>query len=233
MPANANVNSPPPDWTTPAGRALERLAAAIERTGLVLGEPLIVFGSAPLQIFLDPAFLSADVDVTVTGHLKELQALVEETGMGKGRAPFYIEIVPRYVFRPGPDWGVRARRLELHGVELVFPAPLDLLVAKLHRLDEKYLRAFELVRQKTGQPGEEELLQELRQCHEKFTPRPSGAKSDFHRNVERLWPRLFGRELDAGRSILQPVLDALRQAGESEDYLTVLRSLGAVDDDKH
>lgn len=211
---------------------MERLASAIQDKGLVLCEPLIVFGSAPLQIFLDPAFLSADVDVAATRHLEELQALVKETGMGKGIAPFYIEIVPRYVFRPGPDWGVRAQRFQLNGVELVFPAPLDLLIAKLHRLDEKDLRAFELVRQKTGQPGEMELLEELRQCHEKFAPRPSGTKSDFQHNAEHLWPRLFGHGLDVGRSILQPVLAALRAAGESEDYLAVLRSLGAVEGGK-
>lgn len=224
------VQTPPPDWSTPAGRALERLTAALRTRGVALSEPLIVFGSAPLQIFLDPAFLSADVDVTISHDLAKVQALVEELGMGKGRAPFYLEAVPRYVFRPGPDWGVRASRHRLNGVELVFPAPLDLLVAKLHRLDEKDLRAFELVRQKTGQPDEAALVEELRQCHEKFLPRPSGAKSDFHRNVERLWLRLFGHPADVNGDILQPVLAALRAAGESEDYLSVLRSLGAIED---
>lgn len=224
------VQTPSPDWSTPAGRALERLTAAIRTRGTKLTEPLIVFGSAPLQIFLDPAFLSADVDVTIPRHLAEVEALVEELGMSKGRAPFYIEVVPRYVFRPGPDWGVRASRHRLNEVELVFPAPLDLLVAKLHRLDEKDLRAFELVRQITTQPDEAALVEELRQCHEKFLPRPSGAKSDFHRNVERLWLRLFGHPVNVNSEILQPVLAALRAAGESDDYLSVLRSLGAVED---
>lgn len=225
-----NVQSPPPDWNTPAGQALERLTAAVRQRGGVFTEPLLVFGSAPLQIFLDPAFLSADVDVTVSRQLAELQLLVEAAGLGKGRAPFYVEAVPRYVFRPGPDWGMRAVRHRLNGVELVFPAPLDLLVAKLHRLDEKDMRAFELVRQKTGQPDESALVEELRQCHEKFLPRSSGAKSDFHRNVERLWLRLFSHPADVNGDILQPVLAALRAAGESEDYLSVLRSLGAVED---
>ena len=69
---------------------LNRLALAIQTKGIVLAEPLVVFGSAPLQLSIDANFLSADVDIATIKHLDELKALVEEMGLGKGKAPYYV-----------------------------------------------------------------------------------------------------------------------------------------------
>lgn len=209
---------------------LDRLARAIQAKGLALSEPLVVFGSAPLQLALDASFLSADVDIATIKHLDELKALVEEMGLGKGQAPYYVEIVASYVFRPNPNWWNRARREQLHGVEFVFPAPIDILLGKLHRLDEKDLKAFRLVREKTAHPTEAEMILELRECHEKFRPKFNGTRSDYHRNTERLWPELFGHEIDVAKLIIQPVLAELARVGYEDDYQALIRSLQVLPD---
>lgn len=214
-----------PDWETPAGRALVALAAAIQRKRLVLQHPIAVFGSAPLQICIDPAFLSADVDVFLTsGPDDELKALVEEIGLGKGKAAYYIEVVPGYIFRPGPNWRERAMPVTLNGVAFLFPDPLDILLAKLRRLEEKDIRAFELVLKKTNHPTQEELTRELRAAYDLFYFQKDGRKSALWENTEKLWPRLYGRAIDVRAEIIQPVLDLLAEAGTDRDYLEEIRT---------
>lgn len=213
-----------PDWTTPAGRALVTLAGALRERGLTWSRPLLVFGSAPLQIYLDPAFLSADVDVAAPEREEELKQVVEEIGLGKGQAQFYIEVVPSYIFRAGQRWRDRARRVTLEGVEFLFPEPIDLLLAKLRRLDEKDLRAFELVRKHTNRPSEEELILELRDAYDLYYLQRDGQKSVLWANTEKLWPRLYRRAIDVPREIVEPVLEQLAEAGCSRDYLAELRS---------
>jgi hypothetical protein len=174
-----------PDWNTQAGRTLVALAKAIRQKGLVLEKPIVVFGSAPLQICIDPAFLSADVDVCLAGQTDLLKELVEEIGLSKGKAAFYIEVVPEYIFRPGPNWRDRVATVTLNEVVFQFPAPLDILLAKLRRLEEKDLRAFQLVLQKTGHPEEEELIHELRASYDLFYCQKNGQKSALWENTEK------------------------------------------------
>ena len=207
---------------------LDRFAQAVQAKGIPLTEPLVVFGSAPLQLALDTNFLSADVDIAAIKHLDELKALVEELGLAKGKAAYYVEIVASYVFRPNPNWWSRVQREWLHGIEFVFPAPIDILLGKLHRLDEKDLKAFRLVLEKTGHPTETEMIQELRECHEKFRPKFNGTRSDYHRNTERLWPEIYGHPIDVAKTIIEPVLAVLAQAGYEDDYQALIRSLGAL-----
>ena len=60
-------------------------------------------------------------------------------------------------FRSSPRWKDRTQRAKLRNCTFIFPHPIDILIAKLHRLDDKDLRAFEIVRAKTGHPTEEEF----------------------------------------------------------------------------
>jgi len=212
-----------PDWTTPAGRVLVALACALQERGIRFAHPIVVFGSAPLQIFLDPGFLSADVDVGVNEHEEELKSLVNELGFGKGKATFYIEVVPTYIFRAGQKWRERARRMEIENVPFLFPEPIDILLAKLRRLDEKDFRAFELVREKTGRPTEDELIEELQDAYDLFYLQRDGQKSVLWSNTERLWPRLFGHVIDVPRQIVEPVMQQLKAAGSTPDYIDELR----------
>lgn len=140
---------------------------AIRSKGLSFQEPILVFGSAPLQICLAPEFLSGDVDISVRGSEdKTLKQLVEEARLSKEYREQYIQVVPSYVFRPGPNWRGRAETVLLEGVTFLFPAPLDILLGKLRRLEEKDFRAFELVLTRTGHPTEEEMVQELRDSYD-------------------------------------------------------------------
>jgi hypothetical protein len=217
------------DWTTQAGSALVRLANALAENDIFPSSPIVVFGSAPLQIFVHPDFLSADIDIFIREEdLEEpIAALIEELGLGKGKAAYYIEIVPSYIFRAGYDWRDRAQVEEVNGIRFMFPDTLDILMAKLRRLDEKDFRAFELVTKETGRPTEDEMLRELRSSYEVVYVKRDGSKSPVWTNAERLWPRLFGRPLDVRREVLQPVFDTLEAAGTKEDYLAELRvSLG-------
>jgi hypothetical protein len=213
-----------PDWNTPAGRALDALSAAIQRNGIVLERPILVFGSASLQIYIDPAFLSADVDISTSGQNEEIKELVDQIGFGKNKAPFYIEVVAEYIFRPGPNWRERATIVERNGVRFLIPSPLDILLAKLRRLDEKDIRAFNLVLEKTGLPTQEQLIDELRASYDLFYFQMDGRKSGLWENTEKLWPRVYGREIDVRAEVIQPVLDQMVATATTHDYLEELRA---------
>lgn len=213
-----------PDWNTPAGKALDSLSKAIQLKGLLLKRPILVFGSAPLQIYIAPAFLSADVDVAPPyDQSEEIKKLVDEIGLGKGKAPFYIEVVAGYIFRPGQNWQERTETVMLNGVSFLFPAPLDILLGKLRRLEEKDILAFELVREKTGHPTDEQLILELRASFDQFYIQKNGQKSALWENTEKLWPRLFLREIDARREIIEPVLAELSSSEGNRDYVDEIR----------
>ena len=48
------------NWNCPAGKQLDRLAGLLPKPPRL---DITVFGSAPLQLFLNPDFLSQDVDL--------------------------------------------------------------------------------------------------------------------------------------------------------------------------
>jgi len=203
---------------------LDLLSKAIRQKGLSIQRPIVVFGSAPLQIYIDPAFLSADVDVAPSDHRAEIQKLVDEIGLSKGKAPFYIEVVSEYIFRAGQNWRERAKVVVLNDVSFLFPAPIDILLGKLRRLEEKDFLAFELVREKTGHPTETELIHELRCSYDMFYIQQNGQRTSLWENTERLWPRLFSRPIDVRREIIQPVLDEFSATGDNRDYVEEIRA---------
>jgi hypothetical protein len=211
------------NWNTPAGQALEALAKAISARGLLLSAPIVVFGSGPLQIFVDQHLLSKDVDVSAGKQMDEVKRIVDEIGYGKNKAAFYIEVVPLYIFRPGQNWGARARNIELHGVKFLIPQTIDILLGKLRRLEEKDIKAFEAVRQKLNHPTEEELITELRDSWDAFAMGRDGTKPDLWKNTEVLWKRLFGKEIDVRKVILEPVLQEMGEALNTPDYIEEMR----------
>jgi len=202
---------------------LQTLAKAISDRGLQLSAPIVVFGSGPLQIFVDQHLLSKDVDVSAGKQMEEVKAIVDEIGYGKGKAKFYIEVVPLYIFRPGQNWGSRARAIELHGIKFLFPQTIDILLGKLRRLDEKDLKAFEAVRDKLNHPTEDELIAELRDSWDAFAIQRDGTKPDLWKNTETLWRHLFGKEIDVRKVILEPVLQQMEDALNTPDYIEEMR----------
>lgn len=193
------------DWDTPAGRVLDRLVAALPAQRRW---EIIVFGSSPLQLGVDPGFLSADVDVISD---EDISVHCSRAGLLKGQAELYVEPCTTMAFTASPDWFVRAFRCQRRHVSFTFPHPIDLLVSKIRRLEEKDLRAFRLVREKSGHPTEEELLRALQRVVDMFRPSfdEESAKNPA-RNTQVLWRELFGRDIDVRSEIILPALAARR-----------------------
>ncbi len=193
------------DWSAPAGRVLDQLVGALPASRRW---EIIVFGSSPLQLGIDSRFLSGDVDVIsdedITAHCERAQLL-------KGQAAIYIEPCTSVAFTASPDWFVRACRCERRHVTFTFPHPIDILVSKIMRLEEKDLRAFKLVRENTGHPSEAELIQALRRVVDIFRPAfdEESAGNPAH-NTRLLWHELFGKTIDVRTQIITPALDERR-----------------------
>jgi hypothetical protein len=195
------------DWSAPAGRVLDQLVVALPTNRQW---EIIVFGSSPLQLGIDARFLSGDVDVIpdedITNHC-------ERAGLLKGQAAIYVEPCTSAAFTASPDWFVRAFRCERRHVTFTFPHPIDILVSKIKRLEEKDLRAFKLVREKTGHPNEEDLIHALRRVVDIFRPSfdEESAGNPAH-NTQVLWQELFDKGIDVRSTIITPALTERRRS---------------------
>ena len=209
------------DLTTRAGQLLQQLIAVLPQDRSF---EITVFGSAPLQIMIDSALNSADVDLF--SDWEDLREFVERAGMAQDRAAFYIQVNSELNFRTSPRWRDRLRRTKVANCTLRFPHPIDILIAKLNRLDEKDLEAFRVVRRKMGHPTEAELIHELQMAVDLFRPSFDGEQGhDMANNCRRLWPIIYGREIDPRAEIIAPALQKRREGyGEpTRDYKQELR----------
>jgi hypothetical protein len=194
------------NWRTPAGQLLDRLINC-----LPADRPwrIIVFGSSPLQLGVDPTFLSADVDVIPS---EDIEAFCRAAGLLEGQTRIYIEPCTAAAFTASADWTNRAYEVQRRHVKLVLPHPIDILVAKIKRLDDKDLRAFDLVRAKLGHPTEDELIQALRRVVDIYRPSfdEESAGNPRH-NTELLWRHLFGKTISVAQEIIAPALAERRK----------------------
>lgn len=214
------------NWETPAGRVLKLFAASIPDDRSVR---VTVFGSAPIQMMIDQELLSADVDIF--SNTEQLEQLVRSAGLGEGQADLYLQVSNELNFRTSPRWWERAQTVSVGRCAFVFPHPVDILISKLTRLEEKDIEAFRLVIKKTGHPTETELLEELQMAVDLFRPGfDEENAADLTTNCRRLWPLLYGREIDPRREIIAPALAKRRKGyGEPpEDYKQQLKE--AADD---
>ncbi|HZF00856.1 MAG TPA: DUF6036 family nucleotidyltransferase [Methylomirabilota bacterium] len=206
---------------TPAGRMLRQLASLLPQGREF---QITVFGSAPLQIAVDPNLTSADVDVF--SDFEELNEIVLRAGLGTNQADFYIQVSSELNFRTSPRWKDRTQSARIGNCTFIFPHPIDILIAKLNRLDEKDLRAFRAVIAKTGHPTETELIKELQLAVDLFRPSFDEEQGhDMANNCRRLWPLIYGREIDPRAEIIAPALK-IRREGYGEpvrDYKQELR----------
>jgi hypothetical protein len=209
------------DLSTPAGIALKKLVAELPRDRAFL---ITLFGSAPIQITIEPTLLSSDVDLFCDEE--DLNQYVQRAGLAQGSKDFYIQVCSGLNFRTSPKWMDRAKSVQIENCTIRIPPPIDILIAKLNRLDEKDLEAFRVVIRKTGHPTEAELIHELQMAVDLF--RPSFDKEQGHdmaNNCRRLWPIIFGRAIDPRAEIIAPALQKRREGyGEpTRDYKQELR----------
>src|SRR4051812_28666692 len=76
-----------PDLNTPAGRVLRELVRLLPKDRLFT---ITVFGSAPIQIMVDPNLLSADVDVFSPAD--DLPDVVHAAGLDREQTDFYVQV---------------------------------------------------------------------------------------------------------------------------------------------
>ncbi len=204
-------------WDAPAGQRLDLLARSLPP------EPrleLTVFGSAPLQLFLDRGFLSADIDIFSTEETYQfLVEFVAAQGMDKDQSDFYIQVCDPYAFRSTAHWKDRALEVERHGHLFRFVHPWDILVSKLQRLDVKDIKAFQLVIAKTGHPTEQEMIRQLQSAVDLYRPKfdEEGSLGDIFNNTRLLWQTLWQKEIDVRAEIIRPALERRRHDYEEGD----------------
>jgi len=219
MPALAEPWRPEINWDTPAGRVLDQLVKALPPT-----RPwtIIVFGSSPLQLGIDSTFLSADVDVIPAGDIEEH---CRQAKLLKGQTEIYIDLCTPAAFTASADWPVRAHEVTRAHVTFVLPHPIDILVSKIKRLEEKDIQAFRVVREKTGQPTEEELIRALKRVVDVYRPSfDEEGGSDARQNTVMLWQKLFNKSINVAQQIIAPALEERsksygRQGHELRDAL--------------
>ena len=194
-------------WQSPAGQRLDELARRLPSAPPL---EICVFGSAPLQLFIDPQFLSADIDIFGDEATYErLLAFVEEQGWTQEKsAPCYIQVCDPLAFKSTIDWRSRAIEVKRHGHLFRFVHPWDVLVSKLQRLEEKDLNAFRLVVEKTGHPTEEEFIRHLQLAVDLYRPKfdEESARGDMLKNTRLVWQTLWGHDLDVRARIIRPAL---------------------------
>lgn len=217
--------TPKINWQTPAGQLLTTLIAHLPKDREF---HITVFGSAPLQLGLEPTLQSGDVDIFSPD---DLSAIVQKAGLSKSGERMYIEQTPPNVFIASPDWHDRAFVERRENVVFTFPHPIDILVAKIKRLAPKDLRAFHLVFDKTGHPTEAELKTALGRVidllyHPSFDE--EGTEADPWENTRTVWRELYQKEIDIRAEIIRPALQIRRHAYglDLPDYKAELRRLG-------
>jgi len=196
----------------PAGKVLKKLADFIGDIPAEIG----LFGSSPLQICVDPDLLSGDVDAF--SDETRLDEWVKGAGLADESKRPYIQVCSELNFRTSPRWRQRTQSLQLGNCAFVLPHPIDILIAKLNRLEEKDLEAFRVVIAKTGHPTEEEMISELQFAVDLFRPGFDEENAvDMSGNCRRLWPEIFGREIDPRAEIIAPALEIRRRGCELDE----------------
>lgn len=194
-------------WEAPAGQLLQALALTLPTDRHF---SITVFGSAPLQLGIEPSFQSADVDIFSSD---DLRGWIESAGLGEGQSAFYIQQSPEFVFSASASWRERAFVVVKENVTFTFPHPIDILVSKLKRLEPKDLNAFALVLNRTGHPTPDELKKALKRHVDIFRPNFDEENSgDAVANAQILWHELYRENIDVRREIIAPALQERRVA---------------------
>lgn len=208
------------NWDCPAGKVLNKLVEYLPKQSHF---EITVFGSAPLQLAIDQRLASNDVDIFSQSDLTEI---IKKAHLAKGQANVYIEQIPPETFVASSDWRGRAYSEQRQNAKLVFPHPIDLLVAKIKRCEEKDIRAFEVVFKKTGHPTEEELKVALRKVVDIYRPAfdEEGFVPDVETNTRKIWRLLYGKDIDVKTEIIKPAIAQRKEVyGQQNSSRAILK----------
>ena len=205
------------DWNGKAGQRLDEFARRLPAQPRL---EITVFGSAPLQLFIEPSFVSEDIDLFGNEDTTAfLEQFVSEHKWNQGATDLYIQICDPLAFKSTIDWRSRAIEALRHGHLFVFVHPWDVLVSKLQRLEEKDLNAFRLVIEKTGHPTEEEFVRHLQLAVDLYRPKfdEESARGDMLLNTKILWQALWNQEIDVRAKIIRPALERAEREYRAAD----------------
>ncbi len=195
------------NWNTPSGWLLDLLLDVLPKpTGSAKPIELTVFGSGVLQMALAvPDLTSGDVDV-FSDDFELIRRIAEQHGLDADSRDPGIE-VSHPGWRTAQGWERRVHIEIRKGHRLVFPDPLDILAAKLHRAEEKDLRGFKIVYNATGFPTEEELIERLKLAVDLYRPTFDEERgANMANNTRMLWNELYGHDIDVYEQIIRPAL---------------------------
>ena len=222
--------TPKPRWDTLAGRVLDGFFERVADQLPNYNAPLTIFGSAPIQLCLDAEFASADVDVMVFAKVEMLRKLAHTPASERER--YHVQVCPPSMFIPAPHYLQRAHVETRHGLQIVVPHLMDILLAKLHRsrvegqsgLVAKDLRAFRKVRQMLeDHPNSEQMVSELQNCEAYFRAPLDGTLNSFKLNVLDLFEQVYGRCLDIAEEIAVPKPPSVEMVELGLDKLNPVR----------
>ena len=191
------------DWDSSSGRLLLKVVEVLKESAPVT---ISVFGSAPLQLGVDANLVSNDLDILNGPRFHEK---LHQAGFLIGQADPYVEVGDETTFTAASGWRDRAFEQVFGNVKIVLPHPIDILVSKVKRMEEKDFVAFETVIRATGHPTEGELIESLQRVVDLYRPSfDEEAIVDPSSNTRLLWQRLFGGDIDVRQSIITPALKA-------------------------
>ena len=126
-----------------------------------------------------------------------MNSYCDRAGLLKGQCPVYVEPCTIAAFTASTDWFVRAYTCVRRHVSFVLPHPIDILVSKIKRMEEKDLAAYRMVWARTGHPTESELVQALQRVVDTYRPSfdEESAGDPIH-NTNVLWQELFQKPID-------------------------------------
>jgi len=146
------------DWNSPPAKTLDVFAKFLAADPDFREATITVFGSAPLEMCLRLPVNSADVD-TMSDQFQDLiQVTLQRRNPTLGMEP-HIQFVMPGIFRPAQSWALRLERQTRNGIQLLLPHPIDLLFGKLHRLAQKDILAFDLLRERFQRPTRDDIDQ--------------------------------------------------------------------------
>jgi hypothetical protein len=188
------------DWSTPGAELLRQAAEVLSESLGARSLQIVVFGSSPLQMGVSDAIMSGDLDIAAD---EEIESILKDARLTKGLSSPYVEVCPPGTFRTAHDWQFRAHSVWMGNLEILLPHPIDILVSKISRGEEKDFEAFEEVIARTGHPTEEELRNSLIRSVHLYKPGyDETVAGDPITNTRLLWIRLFGRDIDVRKEII-------------------------------
>lgn len=204
------------NWSGPAAAKLDEFAAALPPFPK---QRIVVFGSAPLQMHLANDFLSRDIDIYSLEDEPYLSDFAAENGFLATENEFGLQVTDKHVFRSTLGWRDKATSIERHGHTFFIPHPWDILVGKLHRLEEKDLEAFRLVIRLTGGPTAAEFARHLQGAVDHFRPKfdEESIGGDLFLNTQLLWEKIYASNIDVRAEIIRPALERLRLGYEAQN----------------